>query len=167
MKTIIETERLILREFLIEDAFDMFSLNKDPAVIQYTGDNPFESIQAAENFLKNYDAYQKFGFGRWAVLTKNENAFIGWCGLKRNEEDQVDIGFRFFQKEWNKGYATESAKACLIYGFEKLNLVEIIGRAQKENTASIRVLEKIGMEYWKEGEVDGLEKAIYYRIRKP
>ncbi|MEM6966346.1 MAG: GNAT family N-acetyltransferase [Bacteroidota bacterium] len=163
---VLETKRLILREFIIADAPGMFALNNDPTVMRFTGDRPFESVETARNFLKNYTAHQKYGFGRWAVLTKANKKFIGWCGLKRNEEDQVDIGFRFFRKEWNKGYATESANACLHYGFEKLDLTEIVGRAHKENTASIRVLEKIGMTYWKAQEVEGMREAVYYRISK-
>ncbi len=166
MKTIIETSRLILREFLLEDAQNMFALNQDFDVIKYTGDGAFESVDSAREFLSKYNHYQQHGFGRWPVITKQDNRFIGWCGLKKNEEDFVDIGFRFFKKDWNKGYATESAKACLDYGFSILKLEEIIGRAAKANVASIRVLEKLGMQYWKDDACNGISDAVYYKIDK-
>ena len=95
LKKILETSRLILREFKLYDAKKMWKLNKNQGVIKYTGDPHFKSIKEAELFLKNYTDYQKNGFGRWAVLLKNTNEFIGWCGLKLNEDTHVDIGFRF------------------------------------------------------------------------
>ena len=164
MEKIIETDRLILRRFDSSDAPQMYLLNADPTVLKYTGDLPFQSISEAESFIQHYDHYQKYGFGRWSVILKSSNEFIGWCGLKQHEEAFVDIGFRFFKKEWGKGYATEAAKACLVYGFEYLNLKEIIGRAAKENIASVRVLEKLGMEFWKEDTCEGIDGAVYYRL---
>jgi RimJ/RimL family protein N-acetyltransferase len=165
MKKILETDRLILREFEVSDAEKLWELNSDLEVIQYTGDPPFESVEHAREFLFGYGDYEKNGFGRWAVMEKTSNEFIGWCGLKLNEEGLIDIGFRFFKKVWNRGYATESAKACLEYGFNILNLDEIIGRAARENRSSIRVLEKLNMSCWKEESGDRIDEAIYYRIR--
>ena len=166
MKLIIETPRLILREFELNDAEKMWELNSDPDVIKFTGDPPFVSIDQAKEFIKNYRDYRENGYGRWAVITKDKNDFVGWCGLKLNEENFVDIGFRFFKKDWNKGYATESAKAGLNYGFSKLNLNEIIGRAASKNTASIRVLEKLNMDYWKKDNCKGIENSVYYKMNK-
>ena len=161
-----ETERLTLREFDDSDAIHMYQLNADPDVIRYTGDPAFVSVEEAEAFLKNYEDYRKNGFGRWAVILKATGEFLGFCGLKFNELELVDLGFRFSKKHWNQGYATESARACLEYGFRKLDLEEIIGRAAKENTASIRVLEKLGMRYWKDAPCKGIPNSAYYRIGK-
>ncbi|MCY1635254.1 GNAT family N-acetyltransferase [Marinifilum sp. D737] len=166
MKVVLETERLFLREFILEDAQSMFDLNSDPEVIKYTGDPPFESVEQAKAFLQNYDDYKKNGFGRWAMISKADNEFIGWCGLKLNEEKFIDLGFRVFRKHWNKGYASEAAKACLTYGFQTLGFDEIIGRVLSENKASIKVLEKLGMRYWKNDTCHGFENARYYRIIK-
>lgn len=165
MSIILETNRLILRTFSIEDAKSMFKLNLDNDVLKYTGDKPFKSIKDAELFLKNYSDYNKNGFGRWSVFLKNDE-YIGWCGLKLNEENTIDIGFRFFKKYWNNGYATESAKACLNYGFTKLNLKEIIGRTDNRNIGSKKVLEKINMNFWKKGNFEGVENGYYYKITK-
>lgn len=156
--------RLILRLLQVEDAQSMYDLNADPAVIRYTGDPPFESVEAAKAFLQSYDHYEQHGFGRWAVIRKEDEAFVGWAGLKYNEENQVDVGFRFFQAEWGKGYATESALAAIQLGFERFQIPFIVGRTAPENTASQRVLEKIGMQYWKTGTCGHWEHALYYRM---
>lgn len=106
----IETKRLILRELNPTDASDFYKLNLNQNVIQHTGDSSFKNIDEAHDFLQNYSDYKKNGYGRWAVVTKENQQFIGWCGLKLTN-NETDIGFRFFEEEWNKGYATESAKA--------------------------------------------------------
>ncbi len=159
------TERLLLRELIEDDYKDLFALNNDPEVLRYTGDEPFATLQDAQKFLANYAHYDDHGFGRWAVIRKEDQAFLGWCGLKYNEENQVDLGFRFFKQYWGNGYATEAAKCALQIGFEALNLTEIIGRSAKENAASIRVLEKIGMTHFKSGDCHGIPDAAYYVAR--
>ena len=166
MERIVETERLWLRELNPLDAESFYLLNLDPEVIKYTGDDPFMNIEEAEKFLLHYDHYRKYGFGRRAVMRKTDNIFLGWCGLKYIEDiDEYDIGFRFFKKFWGQGYATESAKACLELGFKKFNLPVIIGRALKENTASIHVLQKIGLSFYKEVDLEGKPGVIYRKFR--
>lgn len=166
MMKIIETKRLILRELNVSDSEQFFKLNSNAKVLKYTGDTPFLSISDAELFLKNYNDYTINGFGRWAVISKESNGFLGWCGLKLNEEGLIDLGFRFFQKDWRKGYATESAKASLEFGFNNLNITKIIGRASIDNGASIRVLEKLGMRFWKNDNCKGIDNSVYYKINK-
>lgn len=162
---IIETERLYLRKMTIDDADSIYLLNLDKDVIKYTGDESFKNIENAKLFLENYNHYEKYEFGRWAVIDKKNNEFLGWCGLKYTIElDEVDIGFRFFKKFWNNGYATESAKACINYGFEKYKLTKIVGRAMKENIGSIRVLEKIGLKYSKNFAF-GQKEGVIYEIK--
>lgn len=159
---IISTQRLNLRNLTPADAESFYLLNADPEVIRYTGDNAFTDIEAAREFLEGYDHYEKYGFGRWAVIRKEDNEFLGWCGLKyTHETDEYDIGFRFFRKYWNKGYATEAAKACLDHGLHDLKIKTIIGRAMKANTASTKVLEKIGMTYSEPMDFHGGEGVIY------
>jgi ribosomal-protein-alanine N-acetyltransferase len=166
MEIILETDRLQLREFNFLDAENFFLLNLDPEVLRYTGDVAFENIEEAETFLRNYAEYQTNGYGRLAVIDKNSGVFLGWCGLKFTPgKNETDIGFRFLQKHWNKGYATESAKACLDYGFSKLRLQNIIARAMTANKASVKVLEKIGMLYEKPFEFDG-HAGVIYKIEK-
>lgn len=165
-KILFHSDRLIFKEFHQNDAPQLYLLNADPEVIKYTGDPPFESIEDAQKFVENYDHYQKYGFGRWATFLKSNNEFIGWCGIKLNEQGDHDLGFRFYKKHWGKGFATEAAKACLDHGFNKLGLNAIIGRAANENLASIRVLEKLGMEFYKEDSCGHFTGAKYYRINR-
>lgn len=166
MYFIIETNRLLLREFILDDAEKFYQLNLNPNVIRYTGNTAFKSIDEAKKYLENYNDYEKNGYGRWAVINKKTTEFIGWCGLKYGElGNQTDIGFRFFQEVWNKGYATESANASLKFGFETLKLKRIIGRAMKENTASINVLVKIGLVYETDCMFENKE-AVIYKIEK-
>ena len=166
MKFILETPRLLLREFEITDAESFFQLNNDPEVVRYTGDVAFKNIDEAKALIENYVPYQKYGYGRWSVILQETDELIGWCGLKFQEDTKlIDLGYRFFKKHWNNGYATEAARACVEYGFQKLGMTEIMARAMKENIASIEVMKKIGMTYWKDGEGHE-EPAVYYRIEK-
>ena len=123
-------------------------------------------MEEAKEFLENYSDYQLNGYGRWAVILKDSGQFIGWCGLKYDgDTQQTDIGFRFFEEEWGKGYATESAEACLRIGFDQLGLACIIGRAMKANIASICVLEKLGLTYEQDIVLEG-EEAVLYQIKQ-
>jgi RimJ/RimL family protein N-acetyltransferase len=164
---IFETQRLILREMTPADDRHLYALNYDPEVIKYTGDPAFQNVAEARSFLENYDQYRKYGFGRWAVIDKKEGVFLGWCGLKYDAAiDETDIGFRFCKKYWNRGFATESAKACLAYGFDQLTMETIVGRAMKENTASIKVLEKLGMQFDREFDFYRGHSGVVYKMEK-
>ena len=159
---IVETNRLYLKEFHVSDADKMFLLNADPEVIKFTGDRAFNNLEETIELIQNYDHYKIYGFGRWSVFLKDTNKYIGWCGLKyTKEKDEFDIGFRFFKEQWNKGYATESASACLELGFTKFKMNKIIGRAMSANIGSIKVLEKIGLKFEKKFDFDGAEGVIY------
>lgn len=166
MKLIAETPRLLLRELQPTDAQSFYALNSNPNVIRYTGNTAFATEDEAKEFLENYSDYQLNGYGRWAVILKDSGQFIGWCGLKYDADtQQTDIGFRFFEEEWGKGYATESAEACLHVGLNQFRLACIIGRAMKANTASIRVLEKLGLTYEQDILLEG-EEAVLYKIKQ-
>ncbi|MES2773498.1 MAG: GNAT family N-acetyltransferase [Bacteroidota bacterium] len=164
---ILETPRLYLRLMTPADAAHAFELNSDPEVVRYTGDGPFENIEAAASFLANYKDYEKYGIGRWAVVRKEDGAWLGWCGLKfLPEEDEVDLGYRLHQRYWGQGYATEAAKACLQYGFEKFAYPFIVGRVLVENKGSIKVLENCGLRLIESKSFHG-EEGLYYRIDRP
>lgn len=168
MKEILKTNRLRLTEFNREDVDGFFLMNEDPIVLQFTGDRPFLSKEACANFIENYQRrYRSFGYGRWTVRDLQTNEYLGWCGLSfSSEKKETDIGFRFLQKHWGKGYATESAIACLDYGFHMLQLDRIVGRAMKDNAASHRVLEKLGMQFQKEYQEEG-KGWVQYELFKP
>ena len=162
MKIIAQTERLILREFTIDDAIHFFEMNNDSDILKHTGDVPFKNLKKAENFLINYDKYKINNMGRWAVCLKDTNEFLGWCGLKYHLEDKkVEVGYRFYKKHWNKGYATESAKASIEYGFKTLKLAKIYAHAHIDNLNSHKVIKKCGMDFVKEFDYDGIPVNLY------
>jgi RimJ/RimL family protein N-acetyltransferase len=154
MKIFIETERLILRAFVLEDVDGLFELDSDPEVQRYLGNKPItEKEQALKTIKYVQQQYVENGIGRWALIEKSTNSFIGWSGLKLVKEpvnqhvNFYDIGYRLLQKYWGQGFASESAFASLAYGFNELNLNEIYAAANVENIGSNTILRKIGMQF--------------------
>ncbi|MEP2935786.1 MAG: GNAT family N-acetyltransferase [Gilvibacter sp.] len=165
MKTLIETERLVLREITLDDTKEMFGLHSNANVQKYTGEPPVESIEEMQQAIQTrISDYKKYRYGRWATFLKNEMEFIGWAGLAYLPEfDEIDLGYRFLPKFWGMGYATEVSHAILEYGFDTLQLDRIIAIAMKENIASIRVMEKVGMEFDKFAPYEpGGEDVVWY-----
>lgn len=150
MKIILETERLFLREFTLQDGQLLFDLNNNPEVIKYVHE-PKPVLTEMDSILENIilPQYRLYNHGRWAVHLKNTKEFIGWCGLKFvTEKNEIDIGYRFLQPHWGYGYATESATATINYGFNTLHLKRITAKAHIENIASQNVLLKCGLFFY-------------------
>ena len=168
----IETERLILRELLPADDEGMFELDSDPEVHLYLGNQPVKSIEEARAIIQSVrQQYIDNGIGRWAVIEKSSGNFVGWTGLKlireltNNHIDFYDVGYRLIKKYWGKGYATESAKVSLKYGFEQLKLNEIFGITHVDNMKSRKALEKCGLTYIETFERNGIP-CNWFRITK-
>ncbi|TDH24092.1 N-acetyltransferase [Segetibacter sp. 3557_3] len=145
---IFESERLYFREFTVDDSELIRELNSDPAVTRYVNDSTisWQPIEVLQRII--IPQYRLYHYGRWAVHLRHNNNFIGWCGLKfRPEHLYVDLGYRYLQKYWGNGYATEAATACLQYGLHNLQLPKIVAMAHLENQASWKVLEKAGMSF--------------------
>lgn len=172
MMPILESERLIFRELELTDAEAMFEMDSDPDVHLYLGNNPVKSIDEVRDVIENIQwQYKTFGIGRMAVILKESNDFLGWAGLKRerNLKDRgifCDLGYRFLKKHWGKGYATESAKAFVDYGFNILKLDKINAYADAANIASCKALEKAGLKGIENFELDGVEE-IWYEMLNP
>jgi RimJ/RimL family protein N-acetyltransferase len=154
MKLIAQTDRLILREIEPTDEARMFELDSDADVHRYLGNSPVEDIEEIKEVIKFIrKQYIDNGVGRWAVIEKSTNEFIGWAGLKlfkhtiNNHTDFYELGYRFIKKYWGNGYATEAAKASLKYGFDTLGLKEIYAMTDVNNINSKKVLEKTGFKY--------------------
>lgn len=163
MERIIETERLYLRKFMLKDASALFKMNSNPSVLQYTGDVTFKNIKTTEDFIKNYNHYDIYNMGRWAVCGKRQGEFLGWCGLKYHpEEDYIDVGYRFFEKHWNKGFATEATKGVLSYAFNVLRVLDVYAYADKRNHASMKVATNSGLIFQKEIVHEGNPTNIYH-----
>lgn len=146
MAKILETERLTLRHWESNDAKRLFEICCDADVMLHVGDGkPYENIDRAEKFLNWVALYQKeHGFCRWAVIEKDSEKIIGSCGFARLENGEIDLGYLFAKEVWGNGFATEAARACLMYGFEKLKFAKIIAMVDIEHIPSQKVLEKIG-----------------------
>jgi RimJ/RimL family protein N-acetyltransferase len=163
---VLETERLILRPFTLEDAEAWLPLISLPEIIRYTGDTPASSVEQARESLRTRPLrdYAVHGYGRLAVIEKSSGRLVGFSGLKYVQElGDVDIGYRFLPDCWGKGYATESAlplmeQARRVHGFKG-----IVGTVHPDNPASGRVLEKLGLRYERtlEPDEDGVRFLLY------
>ncbi len=163
MQYIVQTARLGLREFSLEDAALVLSLNQSSEVLRYIPEPPLRTIEEAQVILREMILPQyPRKLGRWAVFTLDKEEFLGWCGLKWiAETGRIDLGYRYKASAWHKGYATEAAAAVLNYGFQQLALREITAHAHIDNIASQKVLEKIGMQYLGEGTDFGMPVKGY------
>jgi RimJ/RimL family protein N-acetyltransferase len=164
--TSIDTERLILRPFTLDDAAAWLPLISLPAVIRYTGDIPATSVEEARELLRTRPLrdYAVHGYGRMAVIEKSSGRLVGFSGLKCLEDlREVDIGYRFLPDCWGKGYATESASALMEQGRREHGVRRIVGMAHPDNAASIHVLEKLGLRFERllEPETYGLQLRLY------
>ena len=173
----IKTERLILRPWR-EDDFEPFArLNADPRVMEY-----FPGIltrEASDQLAKRIStAMNEQGWGLWAVTIPQVADFIGFIGLNpvsfaAHFTPAIEVGWRLAYEFWNKGYATEGAKAVLEYGFETLNLKEIVSFTTEQNMRSRGVMEKIGLQHTQKDGFDHpnlpeghpLIKHVLYRLK--
>ena len=150
MNYILETERLRLREFTLDDAEFIIELMNSPGWLKFIGDRNINNTDQAIAYLENgpIKSYREKGFGLWLVETKDPERPIGMCGiLKREHLINPDIGFAFLPVFTGKGFAFEAALATLNFAKQKLNFKTIFGMTVSENDSSIRLLEKIGMRF--------------------
>ena len=173
MKTYLETERLILRELLPSDDMGMFELDSDPEVHRFVGKKPVKHIDESRLMIENIRAqYVTNGIGRWAVILKETNEFIGWSGIKfiresiNNHQDFYEIGYRFIQKHWGKGYGTEAGLAFIDFAFNEMKVENLYAYADAGNKGSQNILEKLGMHYVNSFEYQG-EEEVWYAMKNP
>lgn len=169
MKTFAETERLILREILPTDVDGLFALDSDPEVHRYLGNTPVTTkAQVLEVIAFIRQQYTDNGIGRWAIIHKNTNEFIGWAGLKFVTEETnhhrhyYDLGYRLIQKYWGQGIATEAALLTLAYAFDTLNAPEVFAMADCDNIGSNKILEKVGLTRIETFPLDGIPHHWYH-----
>jgi RimJ/RimL family protein N-acetyltransferase len=148
MTTLLNTERLTLREFRAADVGPLHRLDSDPRVMRYIGDGSVAtraSVAGAVARAAKY--YRSFpGLGVWPAEERATGAFIGWFCLKYVPKTvEVEVGYRLLPGAWGRGYATEGARAVVRYGFADLGLFRIIGLTHPDNLASQRVLQKAGL----------------------
>ena len=149
---VLKTERLILSRFSVDDAEFMLGLLNEPSFLQNIGDKGVRTLEEARDYLLSgpIESYERFGFGLYLTVLKETGVPIGTCGLlKRDSLDDPDISFAFLPAYFGEGYATESASAVLAYGNKMLDLSRIVAVVSPSNSASTKVLEKIGLRYEK------------------
>jgi [ribosomal protein S5]-alanine N-acetyltransferase len=150
MKRILETERLVLREFTLDDTSFIIELLNSPGWIKYIGDRNIKTKENALAYLQNgpLKSYQDNGFGLSMVEIKDDNTAIGMCGIiKRETLNNPDIGFAFLPAYNGKGYALEMASATLDFAKKTLGMPVISAITLPGNANSIRLLEKLGFRY--------------------
>lgn len=153
MDLILETERLILRPFEFSDAEAFFKMDNNTEVHKYLWNKPTEKIEETIKTIEIVkQQYMDNKIGRFAVVLKETNEFMGWAGLKyckqmiNNKIDFYDIGYRIDPNFWGKGYATEASFPWLEYGFKTMEIPTMTASAHTANIASNRILQKIGMK---------------------
>lgn len=165
--TKLETERLLMRPFNLDDKELIFNIMKDKEMFEFTPDEPWQSSETAEDFIKLalwlYDLENKAFRHFFAVTEKESKKIIGMCGVGGIDYDrnENEVFYHIGKDYWGKGYATEAAKAMLEYYFEQLQLSRIIGAVHPDNKASIKVMDKLGLK--RIGTIGGLsEEHSYY-----
>jgi ribosomal-protein-alanine N-acetyltransferase len=145
----LETARMRLRLFTPGDAFELSSITRDPEVMRFIGEGrPISAQETAINLDSILNAFRRRGFGRWAVIHKESGRLIGYCGFAASVPSAgVELAYMLARPFWGMGLATEGARACLRYGFEKLVLPSICAIARPSNLRSRRVMESLGMKF--------------------
>ena len=147
---VIQTERLNLREVTEADAAFVLELLNDPDFVRYVADRGVRTLEDARRYISErfVESYRRNGFGFWLVEPKDSNVSAGICGLvKRDALPDIDVGYAFLPSFRSKGYAYESAAAVLAYARDTLGLRRLLAITDRDNVASIRVLEKLGMKF--------------------
>lgn len=145
---LLRTERLVLRRFTAEDAGSLYDLNSDPEVMRYiNGGEPTPLGEVRDRILPRFLSYYERpgGLGYWAAETRSAGEFLGWFHFRPGRDGPVELGYRLRRAAWNRGYATEGARAVLHKGFTDLGVERVVAGALTVNVASRRVLEKCGM----------------------
>lgn len=173
MKNTIETERLVLRPFELSDAEGMFELDSNPNVHLFVGNRPVKHIEESVEYIKIVQRqYETVGIGRWAVVLKETNEFIGWSGIKyitdeiNKHKDFYELGYRFIEKHWGKGYATEAGKAFVDFAFNEMKVEALYAYADAGNEGSRKILEKLGFHFINSFEYNE-EIEVWYELKNP
>ena len=163
MTSIIETQRLFLRELTVTDADFILQLLNEPAYIIFIGDRGVRTHEDAQNYIQEtvIASYEKNGFGLYLAELKDDATPIGCCGLiNRDGLPDIDIGYAFLAEFQGNGYATEAAEAVMRFGKNSVGLKRIVGITAVDNQNSIKVLEKVGLRFEKTMTLPGDEEEI-------
>jgi RimJ/RimL family protein N-acetyltransferase len=164
--TVLETDRLILRELTLADAPFILDLLTDPAWLRFIGDKGVRTLDDAHDYISQGPLlnYERLGFGLYLTQLKAGAILIGLCGLvKRPTLPDVDVGFAFLPQFRSQGYGFEAASAVLAYGYDTLRLRRIVAVVAPDNDASIKLIEKLGLTFERMVKLsdDGSESKLF------
>ena len=160
--TNLETDRLLLRAWRLEDFAPYEKMCADPEVMRYLGGKTFNRLEAWRHMAFLIGHWDLLGYGHWAVEEKSSGRFAGRIGLLNPAGwPAFEIGWTLGCEFWGKGYATEGARRALQYAFNELDKAHVISLIHPENTASIRVAERLGETLEGKTELLGHDVLIY------
>jgi ribosomal-protein-alanine N-acetyltransferase len=164
MPAVLETPRLLLRPWSLDDAEAAFAIYSDPEVMRFLSGVTHRSVDETRTVIasRGMAHHALHGFSLWATVEKETGRLLGCCGLKFLDGGMdVEVGYHFARAAWGRGYATEGAAASVRYGFERLGLPCILGVVDPLNFASQRVLEKVGLTYRGMGRYYNTDVKVY------
>jgi RimJ/RimL family protein N-acetyltransferase len=159
----IETARLLLRPMRADDRDDLLAVFGDPGVMATFGAEPFGQSEMTSWIARNLEHQERHGYGLFSVMHKADRCLIGDCGLEHRDiagAPEVELGYDLRRDYWNRGLATEAAKAVRDYAFGDLKVPRLVSLIRQGNAASARVAEKVGMRR----EVDILQSGTRYWV---
>jgi [ribosomal protein S5]-alanine N-acetyltransferase len=155
----IQTKRLLIRQFEMADLEEIHQQVFSDAEVMRFGDGPQTREWTQQWIEKNLERYKVQGFGPYAIIEKNTAGLIGYCGLfffpDIDGQSEVEIGYRLGRSKWGHGYASEAALAVRDHALQDLYLKRLVALIDPGNAASIRVAQKVGMQYEKDVMLEG------------
>ena len=159
---VLETERLLVRQWVHDDWKRLRLLTTDPLVLRYIGDGQPWSDERTRKFVDGgIQQAQSRGWVLWPLIHKQDAELIGFCGFNSTFAPDVEIGWWLLPAYWRRGLATEAARAMLDYGFSKFRFPRVISVAQPANFASIKIMQKLGMRFDKTFVHEGVQLVCY------
>lgn len=162
-RILIETDRLILREITQDDFDDLLEIWGDAETLQFFP-KTLNQQEMTEWINRNLKRYESYGHGLWAVILKHDLTFVGDCGLIIQEVDgveELEVGYHFNKKHWGQGFASEAARGCMEYAFNRLSRSRLISMIRPENLPSRQVAQRNGLKIEKELFWRGFQHYVY------
>lgn len=163
--TVLETERLVLREVDEGDAAFVLALLNTPGFLENIGDRGVRTDDDARAYIRDKMAasYRDHGYGMWLAVERGAGALVGLAGLVRRDGlDMPDVGYAFAPEAWGRGYAKEAAAAVVAHATEKLGIPRLAAITTPENFASMAVLRKVGFTFQRMIQLPGIDRESAY-----
>ena len=161
------TDHLSLRPWNPEDSGALVTILQEKDILYYFPDKSPLSREKVDRYIAHHLAHwAEFGYGHWAVISREDGHLLGWNGLEYLPEiNETEVAYLLSRQVWGRGYATEAALAAVHYGFEQARLDVIVGLVHPENVGSVRVLEKCGLTFVDQLTLWGLEMSRYRLLK--